>query len=91
MDAFAQNNGHLGVTDSRDINTLKLFLNGISPLEYLGQIHSMSNYNKDDNGFHSFPKMLQRVWYRSVLRSFFDDAFTADPFEVMISIGFAFE
>jgi len=30
IDAFAQNNGHLGVTDARYINTLKLFLNGIS-------------------------------------------------------------
>ena len=35
IDAFAQNNGHLGVTDARYINTLKLFLNGISPLEYM--------------------------------------------------------
>ncbi|HMX15798.1 MAG TPA: aromatic/alkene/methane monooxygenase hydroxylase/oxygenase subunit alpha [Rhodocyclaceae bacterium] len=35
MDAFAQNNGHLGVTDARYINTLKLFLTGVSPLEYM--------------------------------------------------------
>jgi phenol hydroxylase P3 protein len=31
------------------------------------------------------------VWYLSVPKSFFDDAFTAGPFEFMIAIGFAFE
>ncbi|HRM94901.1 MAG TPA: phenol 2-monooxygenase, partial [Alicycliphilus sp.] len=35
IDAFTQNNGHLGVTDGRYINTLKLFLTGVSPLEYM--------------------------------------------------------
>ncbi len=35
IDAFAQNNGQLGVTDARYINTLKLFLTGVSPLEYM--------------------------------------------------------
>ena len=34
IDAFAQNNGHLGLTDARYINALKLFLTGVSPLEY---------------------------------------------------------
>ena len=34
IDAFAQNNGHLNVTDARYINALKLFLTGVSPLEY---------------------------------------------------------
>jgi phenol hydroxylase P3 protein len=34
IDAFAQNNGQFNVTDARYINTLKLFLTGISPLEY---------------------------------------------------------
>ncbi|WP_424191899.1 aromatic/alkene/methane monooxygenase hydroxylase/oxygenase subunit alpha [Ampullimonas aquatilis] len=34
IDAFAQNNGHLGVTDARYINSLKLFLQGVTPLEY---------------------------------------------------------
>jgi len=124
IDAFAQNNGHLGVTDARYINTLKLFLNGISPLEHMAhrgfahvgrqfpgvgtrvaclmqsldemrhaqtQIHAMSNYNKHYNGFHSFPEMYQRVWYLSVPRSFFDDAFSAGPFEFMIAVGFSFE
>lgn len=35
LDAFAQNNGHLSVTDARYLNTLKLFLTGVSPLEYM--------------------------------------------------------
>ena len=35
IDAHAQNNGHLNVTDARYINTIKLFISGISPLEYV--------------------------------------------------------
>lgn len=35
IDAFAQNNGHLGVSDARYINALKLFIQGVSPLEYM--------------------------------------------------------
>lgn len=35
IDAFNQNNGHLNVTDARYINTIKLFLSGVSPLEYM--------------------------------------------------------
>ena len=31
LDAFNQNNGHLNVTDARYINTVKLFVSGISP------------------------------------------------------------
>jgi len=34
MDAFAQNNGHLNLTDARYVNALKLFIQGVSPLEY---------------------------------------------------------
>ncbi|WP_119157412.1 aromatic/alkene/methane monooxygenase hydroxylase/oxygenase subunit alpha [Caldimonas tepidiphila] len=34
IEAFAQNNGQLGVTDARYINALKLFLQGVTPLEY---------------------------------------------------------
>ena len=124
IDAYAQNNGHLSVTDARYINAVKLFLNGISPLEYMAhrgfahagrqfpgvgprvaclmqsldeirhaqtQIHSLSNYNKYYNGFHEYRHMLERVWYLSVPRSFFDDAITAGPFEFMVAIGFSFE
>ena len=124
MDAFAQNNGHLGLTDARYLNSLKLFLTGVSPLEYMAhrgfahvgrqlpgvgarvacqmqsldelrhaqtQIHSMSNYNKLYDGFHSWRHMHDRVWYLSVPKSFFDDAITAGPFEYMIAIGFSFE
>ena len=124
IDAYAQNNGHLNVTDARYLNAIKLFLTGISPLEYMAhrgfthagrafpgsgprvaclmqaldelrhaqtQIHSLSNYNKYYNGFHDPAHMLQRVWYLSVPRSFFDDAVTAGPFEFMVAIGFSFE
>jgi phenol/toluene 2-monooxygenase (NADH) P3/A3 len=124
IDAYSQNNGHLGVTDARYINALKLFLTGVSPLEYMAhrgfahagrafagpgprvaclmqsldemrhaqtQIHTMSDYNKFYNGFHSWRHMHDRVWYLSVPKSFFDDAVTAGPFEYMIAIGFAFE
>ncbi len=34
LDSFAQNNGQLGITDARYINAVKLFLTGVSPLEY---------------------------------------------------------
>ena len=35
IDAYAQNNGHLNVTDARYLSAIKLFLTGISPLEYM--------------------------------------------------------
>ncbi len=34
IDAFAQNNGQLGITDARYVNAVKLFLTGVTPLEY---------------------------------------------------------
>ena len=34
IDAFAQNNAHLGVSDARYINSLKIFLTAVTPLEY---------------------------------------------------------
>lgn len=34
FDAFSQNNGHLNISDARYVNALKLFLTGVSPLEY---------------------------------------------------------
>lgn len=34
IDAFSQNNGHLNVSDARYVNAIKLFLQGVSPLEY---------------------------------------------------------
>lgn len=34
IDSFAQNHGHLGLTDARYVNAVKLFLTGISPAEY---------------------------------------------------------
>jgi len=35
LDAYTQSNGHLNVTDARYLNTVKLFLTGVSPLEYM--------------------------------------------------------
>lgn len=35
LDAFAQSNGHLTISDSRYLNAVKLFINGIAPLEYM--------------------------------------------------------
>ena len=34
LDAFAQNNGQTNISDGRYVNVVKLFLTGISPLEY---------------------------------------------------------
>ncbi len=34
IEAFAQNNGQLGITDARYVNALKLFIQGVTPLEY---------------------------------------------------------
>lgn len=34
IDAFAQNNGHMNVADARYINAIKLFLTGVTPIEY---------------------------------------------------------
>jgi phenol hydroxylase P3 protein len=34
IDAFAQNNGQKNITDARYVNALKLFLTGVTPLEY---------------------------------------------------------
>ena len=34
IDAFQQNNGQFNISDPRYLNTLKLFLTGVSPLEY---------------------------------------------------------
>ncbi len=34
IDSFAQNNGHLNITDASYINALKIFIQGVSPLEY---------------------------------------------------------
>ncbi len=34
IDAFAQNSGQLGISDARYVNALKLFIQGVSPLEY---------------------------------------------------------
>ena len=124
IEAFAQNNGHLNITDARYLSAIKLFWQGVSPLEnyvvqgfaragrhfrgeasrvacqmqavdelrhYQTQAHSISNYNKYYNGFHSQRHMWDRVWYLSVPKSFGEDALTAGPFEFLIAISFSFE
>lgn len=55
------------------------------------QIHTISHYNKHFGGMHSFRQMHDRLWYLSVPKSFFDDAFSSGPFEFIVAIGFAFE
>jgi phenol hydroxylase P3 protein len=124
LDGFAQSQGHLGLSEARYLNAMKLFLQGVTPLEYQAhrhfmflaryldgagprfaalcqsidelrhtqtQIHTLSGYNRYYPGFHSFPKMHDRVWYLSVPKSFFDDALSAGPFEFLIAISFSFE
>jgi phenol hydroxylase P3 protein len=34
IDSFSQNNGQLGLTDARYLNAIKIFLTGVTPLEY---------------------------------------------------------
>ncbi|MFZ2394320.1 MAG: phenol 2-monooxygenase, partial [Rhodoferax sp.] len=124
IEAFAQNNGQLGVTDARYISALKLFLTGVTPLEYYAyrgfahvgrqftgagarvacqmqsidelrhhqtETHALSHYNKYFNGLHSPKHMFDRVWYLSVPKSFFEDAYTGGPFEFLTAVSFSFE
>ena len=124
LDGFAQSQGHLSLTDASYLNAMKLFIQGVSPLEYQAhrhfaylarhlngpgprfaslcqsldelrhlqtEVHTLSNYNKYYNGFHSFSHQHDRVWYLSVPKSFFDDAVSSGPFEFLIAIGFSFE
>ena len=123
-DAFAQNNGHLNISDARYVNAIKIFLTAVSPAEYASsngfawagrhyggmgarvaaqmqsidelrhyqtQIHAMSHYNKYFDGFEEFAHMHDRVWYISVVKSFFDDCRSAGPFEYIVAVSFAFE
>ncbi|MEW8374196.1 MAG: aromatic/alkene/methane monooxygenase hydroxylase/oxygenase subunit alpha [Candidatus Thiodiazotropha sp.] len=39
LDSFAQNNGQLGISDARYVNAIKLFLTGVTPLEYQAHRH----------------------------------------------------
>lgn len=124
IEAFTQNNAFLGVTDARYINALKLFIQGVTPLEYLAhrgfahvgrhftgegariacqmqsidelrhyqtETHAMSTYNKFFNGFHHSNEWFDRVWYLSVPKSFFEDAYSAGPFEFLTAVSFSFE
>jgi phenol/toluene 2-monooxygenase (NADH) P3/A3 len=124
LDGFAQSQGHLTISDARYLNAMKIFLQGVTPLEYAAhrhfaflarhlegpaprfaalcqsidelrhtqtEAHTLSTYNKYYAGFHSWPRMHDRVWYLSVPKSFFDDAMSAGPFEFLTSISFSFE
>nr|WP_175801647.1 aromatic/alkene/methane monooxygenase hydroxylase/oxygenase subunit alpha [Burkholderia anthina] len=124
IDAFTQNNAFLGVSDARYINALKLFIQGVTPLEYLAhrgfahvgrhftgegariacqmqsidelrhyqtETHAMSTYNKFFNGFHHSNHWFDRVWYLSVPKSFFEDAYSSGPFEFLTAVSFSFE
>ena len=124
IDAFAQNNGQLGVSDARYINALKLFIQGVTPLEYYAhrgfqhvgrqftgagarvaaqmqaidelrhfqtETHAISHYNKYFNGMHSANHWFDNMWYLSVPKSFFEDAFSGGPFEFLTAVSFSFE
>ncbi|KAA0696202.1 YHS domain-containing protein [Halopseudomonas laoshanensis] len=49
FDAFAQNNGHQNISDARYVNALKLFLTGVSPLEY-GAFQGYSRVGRQFSG-----------------------------------------
>jgi phenol hydroxylase P3 protein len=124
IETFAQNHGELGVTDARYINALKLFIQGVTPLEYYAhrgfahagrqftgagarvaaqmqavdelrhcqtETHAISHYNKYYNGMHNAPHWFDNVWYLSVPKSFFEDAYTGGPFEFLTAVSFSFE
>jgi len=39
LDGFAQSQGHLSLTDARYLNAMKLFIQGVTPLEYAAHRH----------------------------------------------------
>src|SRR5665647_1332780 len=39
LDSFAQSQGHLGLSDASYLNSIKLFLQGVTPLEYAAHRH----------------------------------------------------
>src|SRR5262245_27711253 len=41
LDSFAQNQGHLNISDARYLNAIKLFLQGVTPLEYMAHRNFM--------------------------------------------------
>ncbi len=124
IEAFAQNQGHLGVTDARYVNALKIFIQGVTPLEYYAhrgfahagrqftgagarvasqmqsvdelrhfqtETHAISHYNKYFHGMHNANHWFDNVWYLSVPKSFFEDAFSGGPFEFLTAVSFSFE
>ncbi|MBN9386445.1 MAG: YHS domain-containing protein [Chloroflexi bacterium] len=41
LDSFSQNQGHLNISDARYLNAIKIFLQGVTPLEYMAHRHFM--------------------------------------------------
>ncbi|HBI02659.1 MAG TPA: phenol 2-monooxygenase [Paenibacillaceae bacterium] len=50
-----------------------------------------NNYNKYYQGFHDWKNYAHRHWLTSVVKSFFEDAQSAGPFEALVAIAFGFE
>ena len=124
LDSVAQNNSQLNISDGRYMNAVKIWMQGVTPLEYaafrgfamLGrgfrgagarvacqfqsidemrhyqtQVHAFSHYNKYFNGFNQYSRIRDRAWYLSIPKSYFEDAVSAGPFELITAISFSFE
>ena len=55
------------------------------------EIKHYAHISKQIDGLHNMPATSQNLWLNTVVKSFFDDAFTSGPFEALIAISFAFE
>ena len=55
------------------------------------EIKHYAHMSKQIDGLHNIPATSQNLWLNTVVKSFFDDAMTAGPFEALIAISFAFE
>ncbi len=55
------------------------------------EVLMFNNYNKYFSGFHSWKQVSHRHWLMSVIKSFFEDAQSAGPFEALAAIAFGFE
>ncbi|MBB6446645.1 YHS domain-containing protein [Bacillus benzoevorans] len=55
------------------------------------EIKHYAHMSKQMDGLHNIPRTSQNLWVNTVVKSFFDDAMTAGPFEALIAISFSFE
>ncbi|HBI04115.1 MAG TPA: phenol 2-monooxygenase [Paenibacillaceae bacterium] len=68
------------------------FTQSVDELRHVqNEVLLFNNYNKYFQGFHSWKKVSHRHWLMSVIKSFFEDAMTAGPFEGLAAIAFGFE